>query len=74
MRRFIATGVLVVLLVPATPLFARDRDSRATAEGTPGQITRAVVKYLTQLVRPKNPSPKKSGVSAQGDWLSPPIP
>lgn len=74
MRRFIATGVLVVSLLPVSPLFARDRDSRATAEGTPGRITRIVVNYFTQLVRPKNPSEKKSGPTSQGDWIGPPNP
>jgi hypothetical protein len=75
MRRFIATGVLVVSLLPVSPLLARDRDSRPTAEGSAGRITRVVLGYFTQLVRPKNPSAKKSGPpTSLGDWLSPPNP
>jgi len=74
MRRFIATGVLIVLLVPATPVFARDRDAQATPEGTSARISRAVLGYFNQLVRPKNPSAKKSGPTSQGDWIGPPNP
>jgi hypothetical protein len=73
MRRFIATGVLIVFLAPATPAFARDRDSRST-EGAPARITRIVLGYFNQLVRPKNPSAKKSGPTSHGDWIGPPVP
>jgi hypothetical protein len=71
MRRFIATGVLVVSLMPVSPLFARERDSRATAEGSAGRITRVVLGYFTQLIQPKKP---KSVPTTFGDWLSPPVP
>jgi hypothetical protein len=74
MRRVIATGVLVVFLLPVTPLSARERDSRPTSEGTSGQITRIVLNYFSQLLRPKNPSAKKSGPTSQGDWIGPPNP
>ncbi len=74
MRRFIATGVLIVLLLPAAPVFARDRDSRATPEGASARITRIVLGYFNQLVRPKNPSAKKAGPVSLGDWIGPPNP
>jgi hypothetical protein len=74
MRRFIATGVLVVSLMPVSPLLARDRDSRPTAESAPGRITRLVLGYFNQLVRPKNPSTKNSGPTSLGDWIGPPNP
>jgi len=71
MRRFIATGVLVVSLMPVSPLFARDRDSRATTESAPGRITRLVLGYFNQLVQPKKP---KSVPTTLGDWMGPPVP
>lgn len=71
MRRFIATGVLVVFLLPVAPLSARERDSRPTAESAPGRITRFVLGYFNQLVRPKKP---KSVPTTLGDWMGPPVP
>ena len=74
MRRFIVTGVLIVSLLPVSPLLAGDRELRPTVEGRAERITRVVLGYFTQLVRPKSPSAKKSGPTSQGDWIGPPVP